>query len=105
MYCISFLFLVLKKLIEFKHVREVFIIKKNKQIQIYKNIYTLLLKLTDICAPAESQKGQQKVPVLKQTTELCPTRSYYSMDYSIYTLIVQVIPEPRCLDCLYYIIL
>ena len=57
------------------------------------------------CAPAESPKGQQKVPVLKQTTELCPTRSYYSMDYSIYTLIVQVIPEPRCLDCLYYIIL
>ena len=32
--CISFLFLVFTKLIEFKHVHEVFVIKKNKQIQI-----------------------------------------------------------------------
>ena len=28
---------------------------------------------------AESQNGQQKVPILKQTTGLCPSRSYYSM--------------------------
>ena len=28
---------------------------------------------------AEIQKGQQKVQILKKTTVLCPSRSYYSM--------------------------
>ena len=39
----------------------------------------LLLKPTDIysCAMRRAKKGQQKVPILKKTTGLCPSRSYY----------------------------
>ena len=28
------------------------------------------------CAMPRAQKGQQKVPILKKTTGLCPSRSY-----------------------------
>ena len=31
------------------------------------------------CAMPRAKKDQQKVPILKKTTVLCPSRSYYSM--------------------------
>ena len=38
-------------------------------------------KPTDICAHAmpRAKKGQQNVPILKKTTGLCPSGSYYAM--------------------------
>ena len=45
----------------------------------------LFFKPTDICARAMpgAKKGQQKVPILKKTTGLCPSRSYYSIENKI----------------------
>ena len=56
-----------------------FIIKSNKQRQIYRNIspsspHTTLYKRK---CNAESKKGQQKAQILKKTTRFCPSRSYY----------------------------
>ena len=49
-------------------------------------IFPLLLpKPTEICAHAmpRTTKGQQKVPILKHTTGLCPSRSYNSMTVTL----------------------
>ena len=44
-----------------------------------------LLKPPYICACAmpRAKKGQQKDPTLNTTTELCPSRCYYSMGQAI----------------------
>ena len=50
--------------------------KKDKSTEI---VPSLLLTPPNICACAmpRAKKGQQKVPILKKTTGLCPSRSYY----------------------------
>ena len=50
---------------------------KTNKVKSTETVPTLLLKPTDIGAPVlRAKKGQQKVPILKKTTGLFPSRSY-----------------------------
>ena len=44
-----------------------------------------------------AKNGQQMVPILKKTTELCPFRSYYSIIISYYYLLYGVLDSGECL--------
>ena len=44
-----------------------------------------------------AKNGQQMVPILKKTTELCPFRSYYFIIISYYYLLYGVLDSGECL--------
>ena len=55
-------------------------IQTNKETQKYFHPSSLnqLIYAHVHCALSRAKKGQQKVPTLKKTTGLCPSRCYYS---------------------------
>ena len=58
----------------------------------------LLFNPPQICTRAMPRviQGQQKVPVLKKTTELCSSRSYYSMFLQGLALLGEAPGHDRC---------
>ena len=74
-----FWFLVFTKIIKFKFVHEVCIIQlKQTKTNLQKYLHPSSIK-PPIYTRREPNSGQQKVPILKKTTVLWPSRSYYSM--------------------------
>ena len=85
-----FSFLVLKKSLNLSLFMK---FVKQTKTNLQKKCPPLLLKPTDMCACAmpRAKKGQQKVPILKKTTGLCLSRSYYSM-YAVQCTLVYSVP-------------